>query len=254
MTLVEGLVQPEVKCYNRVMKSGVFIVIDGIAGSGKSTIVRSWKEWIATQDVQTFDLLEWTQSNDAPPTLEDIGNADVLFTFEPTKQWIGSAIRQEMSHGSYTGTEHAHAFALDRLIAYRRLIIPALQAGKTIIQDRSVSSSIAYQPIMPGGPTLEEILKLPGNALALEHAPTHLVLTDIAPAEVVSRLKRNDDSKGVFEDMDLLTKIHERYRSQWYREIFTTAGTQIHDLDTSTRIDTTILNATSLLTSLLKEE
>lgn len=236
------------------MKSGVFIVIDGIAGSGKSTIVRSWKEWVRAQNVQTFDLLEWTQSNDTPPTLEDIKAADVLFTFEPTKQWIGSAIRHEMSHGAYTGVEHAHAFALDRLIAYRRLIIPALNAGKTIIQDRSVSSSIAYQPIMPGGPELDDLLNLPGNKLALEHAPTHLVLTKIAPEDVISRLKRNDDSKGVFEDIELLKQIYERYQSDWYRELFIQAGTRIHDLDTSTQLDTTIQHATSLLTSLLKEE
>lgn len=235
------------------MKPGVFIVIDGIAGSGKSTILADWKSWATERSLKTFDLLAWTQAHSAPPTLEDVGDAEILFTFEPTKQWVGSAIRQEMSHRGYTGIELAHAFALDRLIQYRRLILPARAAGKVVIQDRSVTSSIAYQPIMPGGPALEDLLTLPGNALALAQAPDHVVLTRIAPEQIAERLKRADDSKGVFEDIELLRRIDERFRSDWFAALLTQRGTQVHELNTSTDLSTTLTNARSLLTQLLSE-
>ncbi|MCH8049577.1 deoxynucleoside kinase [Patescibacteria group bacterium] len=237
------------------MRKGVLIVIDGIAGSGKSTIVQSLEDWAEDQKLRVFDLLKWSQEQSRPPMLDDVKEYDLLFTFEPTKQWIGSAIRQEMSRTDqpYSGVELAHAFSLDRLIQYRRLIIPTLQAGKNIIQDRSVSSSIAYQPIMSEGPTLKDLMQLPGNALALEHAPNHLILTDVPVEKVFERFKRADESKGVFEDIKLLKKINSRYRSDWFRKIFTDRGTTIHDLDTSLDIEQMKSNAKKFITSFLEE-
>ena len=233
---------------------GQLIVIDGIAGSGKSTLIKAIKKQLQEKGLKIFDLGDWTKENDTPPLFEHIDDYDVYFTFEPTKYWVGAAIRYELSHNYYTGAVHAHAFSLDRQIQYNRLIIPALIAGKIIIQDRSVSSSIVYQPIMEGGPKLEDLIKLPGNALTLEFPPNHLILSHIDPEKLQERLKtRDDDSKGVFENIEYLKKVDERFRSEWFCELFTSRGTCVHDFNTDQPKDQMIEHITKIITSILNK-
>lgn len=211
------------------------MVIDGIAGSGKSTLMKAAKFWAESRDYKIFDLVEWIKTHDGPPTYNQIQEYDIYFTFEPSKNWIGSALRYELfrTDDPYPGIVLAQALSLDRLIMYKRLIIPALADGKLIIQDRSVSSSIAYQPVMDNSINLEQVMELPGNKLALENAPDLLVLTDLDPETIIERIKsRDDDSKGVFENLELLKRVAERFRSEWYSELFMKRGTSVHTFDT----------------------
>lgn len=229
-------------------------MIDGIAGSGKSTLVRAAETWARACGHRVFDLGAWSREHADPPRFEEIGEHDVYFTFEPTRQWMGAAIRFELSRTDqpYSGASLAHAFALDREIMYKRLILPALAAGKTVIQERGVCTSIAYQPIMPGALALEDILALPGNALALSRAPDHFIHARLDPAVAVERLKgRGDESRGVFADIDLLRRVDERFRSDWFRELFQSRGTTLHDLPTDAPIETTGTNAQALISTIL---
>ncbi len=229
-------------------------MVDGIAGSGKSTLLRAAKGWAERCHHRIFDLSEWAKTNPEPPRFDQVVEYDVLFTFEPTRQWVGSAIRNELSRtdAPYGGEELAHAFALDREIMYRRLIIPALEAGKTIIQDRGVSSSIAYQPIMDNSMSLRRLVKLPGNALALKHAPTALILTDLDPEVAIERIKkREEESKGVFADLNMLKRVARRFRSHWYSALFHLHGTSVHTIDTQIPLDEMVRRAEALLDQLL---
>ncbi len=246
---------PAKSCYNRAMeRPGRFIMIDGIAGSGKSTLLRAAQEWARLCEHRVFDLGAWSKEHAEPPRFEEIADYDAYFTFEPTRQWVGSAIRFEMSRtdAPYSGTSLAHAFALDREIMYKRLILPALDAGKTVIQDRGVSTSIAYQPIMPNGLALEDLVALPGNALALKHAPGHLILTRLDPAVAIERVKmRDEESKGVFADLDFLRRVDERFRSDWFQEMFRTQNTIFHELPTDAPLDATVERAQRLISTIL---
>lgn len=241
-------------------KTGRFIVIDGIAGSGKSTFADAAAAWAARCGHKVFRLGDAEKATGLPPRFEDVADAEVLFTYEPTRSWVGAAIRGELSREDqpYGGMELAHAFALDRQILYRRLLLPALAAGKTIIQERSVSSSIVYQPIMVGGPTLETLLALPGNAQAMANAPHHLVLTRIRPETSVARLAQRDrhlsafgGARGVFGNLDYLKRVDERFRADWYRALWETAGTAVHELDTDRSLDAVRADAERLVATLL---
>ena len=231
-------------------RTGKFVVIDGIAGSGKSTLIKAAKFWAEQRDYKIFDLLDWTKENRNPPTYEQVADHDIFFTFEPTKTWVGAAIRYELSRTDqpYSGLVAAQAFSLDRLIMYNRLIIPALKAGKKIIQDRSVSTSIAYQPAMDDSVSLEELVQLPGNALALKNAPDLLVLTDLEPENIIERIQnRNDDNKGVYQDVEFMKQIAERYRAEWYSQLFLDHGSSVHTFDTRTPKQTMTINFIKLL-------
>ncbi len=236
------------------MKESKFVVIDGIAGSGKSTLMKAAKFWAESRDYKIFDLLEWNKDHVEPPTYDQVKDYDIYFTFEPNKAWTGAAIRYELSRTDdpYPGIVLAQALSLDRLIMYKRLILPALVDNKIIIQDRSVSTSIAYQPIMDETITLDEVMNLPGNKLALENKPDLLVLTDLDPEAIIERIKnRDDDSKGVFENLEFLKKVAERYRSDWYSEIFFKQGTSVHTFDTRIPKQAMTINFIKLLEKLI---
>lgn len=229
-------------------------MIDGIAGSGKSTLLRAAQEWAKGCGHRVFDLAAWSKEHAEPPRFEDLAEHDVFFTFEPTRQWAGAAIRFEMSRADmpYSGTSLAHAFALDREIMYKRLVIPALTAGKTVVQDRGVSSSVVYQPIMQDALPLEELLALPGNALALAHAPSHLILTKLDPAVAIERIKKRDEeSKGVFADLAYLRRVDERFRSDWFQTLFQSRGTIVQELDTGATRETTVARVQTLISTIL---
>jgi len=227
-------------------------MVDGITGSGKSTVLQAVQDWAVSCQHRIFRLQDWNEPQ--PPRFEDLPEADVYFTYEPTRTWVGAAIRYELSRtdNPYGGEELAHAFALDRQIMYRRLILPALEAGKTVIQDRGVSSSIVYQPIMPNSVSLETILSLPGNKLALEHAPHSLVLTKLSATEAYERIaNRADENKGVFADLNFLKQQEERFASPWFRELFEQRGTSVFELDTSDTLDESRLRAKDLINHIL---
>ncbi len=227
-------------------------MVDGIAGSGKSTLLRAVQNWSELCHHRVFRLSEWTDVT--PPRFQDINEYDVYFTYEPTRTWIGRAIRYELSQKEepYGGEELAHAFALDRQIMYRRLIIPALQAGKTVIQDRGISTSLVYQPIMPGGLPLEQIMNLPGNKLALAHAPNALILTKLPAEEAVKRIEtRDDDPKGVFGQLTFLKQLQTRFEEPWLKHLFESNGSRVFELDTSGPLEETNLNAQQLVDHIL---
>ncbi|MBI2475500.1 deoxynucleoside kinase [Candidatus Uhrbacteria bacterium] len=227
-------------------------MIDGIAGSGKSTVLRAVQTWAESCHHKIFRLSQWEDVE--PPKFEQISNYDVYFTYEPTRTWIGRAIRYELSREDkpYDGETLAHAFALDRQIMYRRLIIPAIKAGKTIIQDRGVSTSLVYQPIMQNSLPLETVKNLPGNKLSLEYAPNALILTKLSAETAAERIaKRDDDSKGVFGQLEFLKILEQRFEERWLKELFESHGTHIYSLDMSGTIEETSDRAQKLITIIL---
>lgn len=234
---------------------GEFVIFDGIAGSGKTTILSALADHFEQEGQNVFRLSDWFEVNDRPPTFPEVSDADILFTFEPTKAWIGAAIRSEMSRTDvpYSANTLAHAFALDRHVMYKRLIVPALRNGKTVIQDRGVSTSIVYQPVMDETIDLDAVVNLEGNAFALRWAPDRLVLTDIDPETAFERLRsRNEESRGVFAKLDALKRWNKRFHSPWLNELFEKHGTTIDHIDTSTSKKDSIEQAKQIITSLLK--
>lgn len=102
--------------------SSLFISLEGGEGAGKST--------------QAHLLAQF---------LRDRGH-QVLLTKEPGGTNLGATIRQLFLQGEYlTPTTELFLLMSDRSHHVNQLIKPALLAGKTVITDRFVDSTVAYQ-------------------------------------------------------------------------------------------------------------
>jgi len=218
----------------------MFMVVDGIDGSGKGTIVACLKRSLAAKGLKVVDIGEATKSAGSLPGADYWADADIVVTAEPTYAGAGAALRSELLRDdTYDPLTVAHAFAVDREIHFRRVVIPALQAGKTVISERGISSSLAYQ-VMMGLPE-ETVRELPGNRLALENAPDYLVLAELDAETAVERLAarsgKRDDS--YFERKPILEKLAGRYRDPDFIALFESRGTEIVHLSTAGEIKDT---------------
>ena len=156
-----------------------FVVIDGIDGCGKSTQVERLARthgWIATR--------------------------------EPGGTALGAQIRALILHEGEVPTPLAEALlmAADRAQHVAAVILPALEAGCSVISDRYASSTVAYQGYGHEG-DLAQIATV--NAIATGGlVPTMTVLLDLPVS--VARVRRGSDPDRL-ESLD--TAFHERVRA-----------------------------------------
>ncbi len=213
-------------------------MVDGIDGSGKRTIIESMMRLMnPDQTLPIFDIGEWSKEHHTLPDQEDIGDAKLVIGVEPSYVWTGAAIRYEMikNGNGYHPRDIAAALSHDRLVIYKRCYLPLLEKGITIIAERGVSSSIAFQPAQDPTITIEELLSLTGNSLAMQHVPDHLVIASINPAIALSRLQKrnNKQDDAIFEKKSIMQTLHERYHSDWFKKLFEDRGTKVYFIDTS---------------------
>jgi dTMP kinase len=163
-----------------MVRRGVFIVFEGIDGSGKSTHIKAL-------------------------TAELKGKGySVLQTFEPSKNRIGNFIRRYAEKNDFRLTPETEAllFAADRFQHVNTIIEPALKRGRVVISDRYIYSSLAYQGA--GGLDIDWIREM--NRFAPK--PDIAILLDILPEFSLKRVNRR---KTVFEVSDFLRKVRDIY-------------------------------------------
>ena len=158
---------------------GVFICVEGLDGSGKTTQAQILAERL-------------NKSRRA------------MYTAEPSHGKTGTFIRECCLYEKQrlpTAVE-ALLFAADRIEHVENEIKPALAEGKLVICDRYVYSSIAYQG--SAGLDLEWIRKI--NSYALK--PDFALFIDVPPERVLERLRRR---RSVMETLEIQRKVREVY-------------------------------------------
>ncbi len=212
-----------------------FVMVDGLDGSGKGTIVDGLAEWAEKKAMKTLDLRSYCNEKNDFPSEAEINDAEVIMSCEPTFCYVGKAIRDELVRANgrqYSAWSLAQAFSLDREILYRRAIIPAVKAGKYVFQERGLTSSLVYQPVQEHI-QLSELLRLPGNRLAMQNAPSLLLIAKVSPETVLKRLgSRAKKDHSIFDNLAFQRKLHERYLSDWLRNLFEQHGSKVEYIDT----------------------
>ena len=169
---------------------GLFIVMEGPDGSGKTTQINLLKEY-----------------------LEEAGY-ECLITREPGGTVIGEEVRQLIlnpEHKEMSPVTEMLLYAASRAQLVHEVIGPALEEGKIVISDRFVDSSIVYQGIARklGISTVSAV-----NAQGIGiYRPDGIFFIDLSEAEGLRRKKEQKNlDRMEQEGIDFHHMVSEGYR------------------------------------------
>ena len=169
------------------MGQGVFISFEGIDGSGKSCLADLVAKWLIGQGYQ------------------------VVMTREPGGSQLGQALRQQLlesNFGSLDPFSETLLFLADRSRHVEEVIKPALAAGKIVISDRFIDSTIAYQG---GGRGLDIAQLQTLNQFAIKGCVPDLTVFFSVSLEIA--LNRQDSAKDrmELEDSSFFARVASVY-------------------------------------------
>jgi dTMP kinase len=161
----------------------LLITLEGIDGSGKSTLHLALQELLA-------DL-------------------DPIFTREPGATWVGESVRRAIAEQIDPVTE-ATLFVADHAAHLAKIIRPALADNKLVISDRYCDSRYAYQAV-----TLKGVIAHPEEWLRAMHdswsiVPDRTFLCVLPIDEALVRLKPLNEREH-FEKRDILENVQNNY-------------------------------------------
>ncbi len=168
-----------------------FIVIEGIDGCGKSTLIEGIKKWDKKHGVGS------------------------IFTKEPTDGEIGQKIRKILNNGGYDDkekividTELQGLYIRDR--RGHRKSEAALLESYSVISDRDFVSTFAYG--MAEGVDSQWIFS--GHEFILGEyffVPDLILILDLPAEDAINRLKKSDKGLDYFEKLEFLKKVRDVY-------------------------------------------
>lgn len=165
------------------MRHGMFITFEGPDGSGKTTVSTAVEQRLREEGY------------------------DTIYTREPGGSDIAEQIRRVILDPENTAMDartEALLYAASRRQHLVEVILPALAAGKNVISDRFVDSSLAYQGC-GRGLGVDEVLAI--NQFAIEgHMPDKTIYLKISAREGLKRIQsreyldRLDQEKADFHE------------------------------------------------------
>ena len=169
---------------------GLFIVMEGPDGSGKTTQINLLKEY-----------------------LEEAGY-ECLITREPGGTVIGEEVRQLIlnpEHKEMSPVTEMLLYAASRAQLVHEVIGPALEEGKIVISDSFVDSSIVYQGIARKlGISTVSAVNAPGIGI---YRPDGIFFIDLSEAEGLRRKKEQKNlDRMEQEGIDFHHMVSEGYR------------------------------------------
>ena len=167
-----------------------FITVEGIDGSGKTTIIPFMVEY-----------------------LKDLGYK-VVQTRDPGSTPLGNQLRQILLNTPMSIKTELKLFDTIRQDMIDNVIKPNVRDGLIVISDRYVDSTFAYQGFGRG--LLEEVTEMYKEVLL----PVKTILLDISVEESVKRMKARTATTGEQEDrfdaekLQFKQKLYEGYHYQ----------------------------------------
>lgn len=119
----------------------MLVTLEGIDGSGKTTV--------------------WEALREAPVVPDD-----ATFTREPTGSWYGDAVRRSIGEEDADPLAELFLFTADHADHLARTVRPALDDDRLVVSDRYSDSRYAYQAA-----TLDGVLKRPMEYIRGVHSP-----------------------------------------------------------------------------------
>ncbi len=170
---------------DKAVSRPLFIVFDGMDGTGKTTQIQKLAEYLASADIPT------------------------VLTAEPTDSEDGHRLRRALSGKEPASNSRLAAlFLLDR-IGHNEEIAAHLAAGKTVLCDRYYYSSMAYQG---AGDAFDWVADMNLSCPDIRR-PDGCVVLDMDPAASMARIRanRNADELEIYETVEKQAQIRARF-------------------------------------------
>ncbi len=174
-------------CFSFGHNTSVFIVLEGIDGSGTTTQSKLLSDKLASHSIEH------------------------LLTAEPTDGEVGRFIRSALSGDCQLSSRALQLlFFADREEHLQNTILPALEAQKTVVTDRYFLSTVAYASV--GGDR-----SLFTNIAEYFLEPDLTIYLDLSPSTAIERILQRGEAKEIFEKEELLVKIAQAYAQEMER-------------------------------------
>ena len=205
------------------MARGIFVVLEGPEGAGKTTLASSLAARIREAGV------------------------DLVTVREPGGTPVAEALRAELLNGNRAFTAEAELLYMvtARADLVTRVIRPALEAGKTVLSDRYDLSTMAYQGAGRGLPR-EQVRWVNAAATGGLTADLTLVL-DLDPA--VGRERQRGAGKGA----DRLEREDVEFHGRVAAEYLAARGAGVHHLRADASPERVLAQAWAQLVALRPE-
>ena len=204
------------------MNSNLFITFEGPEGAGKTTVIQKIAERLAQE------------------------NIDVLATREPGGIEIAEKIRTIILDPAHTAMDErteALLYAAARSQHYFEKVRPALDAGKMVICDRFIDSSLAYQGYARGI-GVEEVLSINEFAIG-KKLPDMTILFDLAPEVGLARIHAHGEREVNRLDVESLA-FHKKVR-EGYLQLVERYPKRIYVVNADQNIERVVEDVWSLL-------
>ncbi len=164
---------------------GAFIVLEGIDGTGKTTVCKSAAKTLCSEGY------------------------DSEITFEPTDTGIGAFIRSGAA-GNTSQRAESLLFIADRY-EHTKVILQKIEAEKIVLCDRYYASTIAYQSAVLEGDSADEGW-LESLSEPFINIPDVVILLDMDPADALARVDSRGEMESKFEELHFLEQVRNRYK------------------------------------------
>lgn len=215
--------------FKRNASKGLYIALEGIDGSGKTTQVERLVSYFEKQ------------------------GREVVQTREPRKGegLIGKLI-QDILHGKTAVSPVAfqYLFSADRQMHHQDLILPALDAGKVVISDRCFWSAIPYGILDTNDKVDANSMQqklVAQSILSFYHeftVPDKTFYLEVSLDTAIERITKGDGANEIYEDKSKLKRAIEGY--QWLLKEFADEFTIVDANKDVEEVTSEIANAISV--------
>ena len=189
--------------FKRNTADGLYIAVEGIDGSGKTT--------------QVDRLVAYFQKQ----------GKEVIKTREPRKDegLIGKLIQQILlGKTKVPSVAFQYLFSADREMHHKELILPALEKGNVVISDRCFWSAIPYGILDKNEEANQQTVDrymVAQSILSMYHQftiPNYTFYLDLPLDVAMERIEKSDSQEEIYEDEKKLEKVIYGY--QWLLKEF----------------------------------
>ena len=158
----------------------MLVTLEGIDGSGKTTVAAA---------------------------LQDSLSPETVFTREPTESWYGEAVDRSLGDDDADPLAELFLYTADHADHLSRLIRPALQEGRLVVSDRYADSRYAYQGATLAGELTRPVEYVRGIHEPFTREPDLTLYLDVPPETGTERA----GATNKFETAGYLGRVRENY-------------------------------------------